>query len=73
LDFENRELRKLSGHTRNVVTEGWRKLHNEELHNLYSSSNTIKVIKSGRMRWAWHVTSMGNMRDAYKILVGKPE
>jgi hypothetical protein len=54
------------------VTGGWRKLHNEELHNLYSSPNII-VIKSRRMRWVGHVAGTGEMRNTYKILVGKPE
>jgi hypothetical protein len=51
----------------------WRKLHNEELHNLYSSPNIIRMIKSRRMRWAGHVPRMGETRNAYRILVGKPE
>jgi hypothetical protein len=49
------------------------KLHNEELHNLYSSLNIIRMIKSRRMRWAGHVARMGAKRNAYRILVGKPE
>jgi hypothetical protein len=57
------------------VTGGWRKLHNEELHNLYSSPSIIRMIKSRRMRWAEHVARMGEKRNAYtrRILVGKPE
>jgi hypothetical protein len=55
------------------VTGDWRKLHNEELHNLYSSPNIIRTIKSRRMRWAGHVALMGEKRNAYRILVGKPE
>jgi hypothetical protein len=55
------------------VTEGWRKLHNEELHNLYSSPSIIRMIKSRRMRWAGHVALMGEKRNAYGILVGMPE
>jgi hypothetical protein len=51
----------------------WRKLHNEELHNLYSSPNMIRMMKSRRMRWAGHVARMGEMRNAYTILVGNPE
>jgi hypothetical protein len=51
----------------------WRKLHKEELRNLYSSPNIIRMIKSRRMRWAGHVVRMGEMRNAYRILVGKPE
>jgi hypothetical protein len=52
---------------------GWRKLHNEELHNLYSSPSIIKIIKSRRMRWAGHVVRMGEKRNVYRLLVGKPE
>jgi hypothetical protein len=55
------------------VTGGWRKLHNEELHNLYSSPSIIIMIKSRRMRWAVHVVIMGEKKNAYRILVGKPE
>jgi hypothetical protein len=51
----------------------WRKLHNKDLHNLYSSPNIIRMIKSRRMRWAGHVARMGVTRNAYRILVGKPE
>jgi hypothetical protein len=52
---------------------GWRKLHNEELHNLYSSPNIIRMIKSRGIRWAGHVAQMVAKRNAYSILVGKPE
>jgi hypothetical protein len=52
---------------------GWRILHNEELHNLYSLSSIIRMIKSRRMRWAGHVTLIGTKRNAYRILMGKPE
>jgi hypothetical protein len=55
------------------VTGGWRKLHDEELHDLYSLSSTIIIIKSRRMRWAEHVARMGRKRIAYSLLVGKPE
>jgi hypothetical protein len=55
------------------VTGGWRKLHNEELHNLYSSPNIIRVIKSRRMRWTGHAARIGESRNAYRILVGNPE
>jgi hypothetical protein len=55
------------------VTGGWRKLHNEELYKLYSSSSKIRVIKSRSIRWAEHVARMGEKRNAYRILVGKPE
>jgi hypothetical protein len=52
---------------------GWRKLHNEELHSLFSSPNVIRMIKSGRMRWVGHVAGRGEMRNSYKILDGKSE
>jgi hypothetical protein len=55
------------------VTRGWRKLHNEELHNLYSTSNIIRMTKSRRIRWAGHVTRIAEKRNACRILVGKPE
>jgi hypothetical protein len=55
------------------VTEDCRKLHNEELHNLYSSPSIIKIIKLRRIRWAGHVAGMGEKRNAYRTLVGKPE
>jgi hypothetical protein len=55
------------------VKEHWRKLHNEELHNLYSSPDIIRMIKSRRMRWAGHVARMGDMGNTYRILVEKPE
>jgi hypothetical protein len=54
------------------VTGGWRKLHNEELHSLYSSPSIIRMIKSRRMKWAGHVARMGENRNAYRVLVGKP-
>jgi hypothetical protein len=71
--FENRVLGRIFGPKRDEVTGDWRKLHNEEFHNLYSSLNIIRMIKSGRMRWAWHVARMGETRNAYRILVGKAE
>jgi hypothetical protein len=55
------------------VTGGWRILHNVELHNLYSLPYIIRTIKSRRMRWVWYVAHMGEIRNAYKILIGKPE
>jgi hypothetical protein len=58
---------------RGIVTGGWRKLHNELLHGLYSSPSIIRVIKARRMRWAGHVARMGEVRGAYNILVGRPE
>jgi hypothetical protein len=64
---------RIFGPRREEVTGDWRKLHNEELHELYSSPNIIRMIKSVRMRWAGHVARMGETRNAYRILVGKPE
>jgi hypothetical protein len=61
--FENRVLRRIFGPKSNGVTGGWRKLHNEELHNLYSSPNKIRIIKSRRMRWAGHVARIGEKRN----------
>jgi hypothetical protein len=58
---------------RNEVTGEWRKLHSGELHNLYSSPDMIRRIKSRRMRWAGHVARMGEGRNVYRVLVGKPE
>jgi hypothetical protein len=57
--FENRVLRGIFGPKRDQVIGGWRKLHEEELHNLYSSPNVFKIIKSRRTRWPWHVARMG--------------
>jgi hypothetical protein len=71
--LENRVLRRIFEPKRDEVTGGWRKLHNEELHNLYSSPNIIRMIKSRRMRWVGHVARMGAKRNACRILVGKPE
>jgi hypothetical protein len=71
--FENRVLRRIFGPKRDEVTGGWRKLHNEELYGLYSSPSIIRVIKARRMRWVGHVASMGEVRGAYNILVGRPE
>jgi hypothetical protein len=71
--FENRALRRIFGPKREEVAGGWRRLHNEELHNLHTSPDIIRVIKSRRMRWAGHIACMGKMRNAYNILVGKPE
>jgi hypothetical protein len=70
--FENRVLR-IFGPKRDGVTGGWRKLHNEEIHNLYSSPSIIRIIKSRRMRWTGHVARMGEKRNVYRLLVGKPE
>jgi hypothetical protein len=71
--FENRVLRGIFGPKRDEVTGEWRRLHNEELYDLYSSPNIIWVIKSRRMRWAGHVARMGEGRGAYRILVGTRE
>jgi hypothetical protein len=71
--FENKVLRRIFRPKRDEVTGDWRKLHNEELHNLYSSPNIITIFKSRRMRLAGHVARMGENRNAYRILVGKPE
>jgi hypothetical protein len=71
--FQNRVLKRIFEPKRDEVTGGWRKLHNEELHNLYSSPSIIRMIKSGRMRWAGHVARIREKRNAYRILVGNPE
>jgi hypothetical protein len=71
--FENGVLRRIFGPKRDKVTGDWRKLHNEELHNLCSWPNIIRMFKSRRMRWAGHAVRMWEMRNAYRILVGKPE
>jgi hypothetical protein len=71
--FENRVLGRIFGPKRDEVTGEWRKLHNEELHDLYSSPNIIRIIKARRMRWVGHVTRMGEKRNVYRLLVGKPE
>jgi hypothetical protein len=70
---ENRVLRKILEPKRDEVTGEWRKLHNEELNDLYCSPNIVRVIKSRRMRWAGHVARMGERRGVYRGLVGKPE
>jgi hypothetical protein len=71
--FENRVLRRIFGPKRDEAKREWRKLRNEELNDLYSSPNIIRVIKSRRMRSAGHVACMGEKRGAYRILVGRPE
>jgi hypothetical protein len=71
--FENRVLRRIFGSKRDEVTGEWRKLHNEELHDLYSSPDIIIIMKLRRMRWTGHVAGMGEKRNAYRLLVGKPE
>jgi hypothetical protein len=69
---ENRVLR-IFGPKRNGVKGGWRKLNNEELRDFYSSPSIIRIINSRRMRWAGHVARMGEKRNGYRLLVGKPE
>jgi hypothetical protein len=71
--YGNRLLRRIFRPKRYELAGDWRKLHTEELHNLYSSPNTIRMIKSRRMRWEGHVAGMGETRNAYRILVGKRE
>jgi hypothetical protein len=71
--YENRVLRRIFGPKRDEATGEWRRLHNEELNDVYSSSNIIRVIKSRRLRWEGHVARMGEKRGAYRILVRKPE
>ncbi|KAJ4446915.1 hypothetical protein ANN_13616 [Periplaneta americana] len=71
--FENKVVRKIFGAKRDEVTGEWRKLHNTELHALYSSPDIIRNIKSRRLRWAGHVARMGESRNAYRVLVGRPE
>ncbi|KAJ4445665.1 hypothetical protein ANN_12349 [Periplaneta americana] len=71
--FENKVLRKIFGAKRDEVTGEWRKLHNTELHALYSSPNIIRNLKSRRLRWAGHVARMGESTNAYRVLVGRPE
>jgi hypothetical protein len=71
--FENRVLRRIFGPKRDEVKGEWRKLHNEELRDLYSSPSIIRILKSRRMRWAGHVARMGTKMNAYRLLVGKPE
>jgi hypothetical protein len=69
----NRVLRRVFGPKTDEVTGEWRKLYNEDLHNLYSSTDIIRQVKSWRMRWAGHVARTGEERKLYKLLVGKPE
>ena len=71
--FENKMLRRIFGPKRDAVTRGWRELHIEELNDLHSSTNTIRVIISSRIRWAEHVESMGESSGVYRVLVGEPE
>jgi hypothetical protein len=71
--FENKVLRRIFVPKKDEVTRGWRKLHNEELRDLHCSPSIIRIIKSKRMRWARHVVRMGEKRNVYRLLVGKPE
>ena len=71
--FENRVLRRMFGPTRDEVTGEWRKIHNEELNELYCSPNIVQVTKSSRMRWAGQVARMGERKGVYRVLVGKSE
>jgi len=71
--FENIVLRRIFGPWRDEVTGEWMRVHNEELNDLYSSPNIVRVIKSRRMGWAGHVARMGEVRGVYRVLVGKPE
>jgi hypothetical protein len=71
--FGSRVLRRIFGPKREEVTGDWRRLHNEQLHNLYAPPNVTKVMKPRGVRWAGYVVCMGEVRNAYIILVGKPE
>jgi len=71
--FKNRVLRRVFGPKRDDVTGEWRKLHNEELSDLCSLPNIVRVVKSRRMRWAGRVARMGKGRGVHRVLVGKPD
>jgi hypothetical protein len=71
--FKNRVLRRIFGLKRDETTGGWRKLHNEDLHNLYSSPSVSRMIKSRRMGWTGHVAYKEEKRNAYSILMGMPK
>jgi len=71
--FENKVLRRIFGPRRDEITGKWRRPHNEELNDLYCSPNIVRVIKWRRMRWAGHVTRIGEERGVYRVLVGKPK
>jgi len=71
--FENRVLRRIFGPMRDEVTGEWRKVHNEELNDLFSSPNIVQVVKSRRMRWAVHVARIAESRGVYRFVVGKTE
>jgi len=71
--FENMVLRRIFGPRKDEVTGEWRRFHIEELNDLYSSPSIVRVIKPRRMRWAGHVARMGEEKEVYRVLVGKPE
>jgi len=71
--FEYMGLRRIFGPRRDKIAGEWRRLHNAQLNDLYSSTNIVRVIKSRRMRWTGHVARMGEERGVYRVLVGKPE
>jgi hypothetical protein len=71
--FENRVLRRIFGPEKQEATGEWRRLHKEELNDLYSSPNIIRVIKSIRTKWAGHIARVGEKRGEYRILVGRPD
>jgi hypothetical protein len=71
--YRRRVCEVLFGPKRDEVTGGWRKLHHEELNDMYSLPDIVRVVKSRRMRWAGHVARMGEGRGVYRVLVGKPE
>jgi hypothetical protein len=71
--FENRVLRRIYVPKRDEVTGGWRKLHNNKLHDLYHLPSIIRIVSYGRMRWVGHVAEMGEKRPAYRLLAGKLE
>jgi hypothetical protein len=71
--FENRVLRRIFGQKRDEVTGAWRKLHNEELHDLYSLPSIIRIFQWMRMRWARYVARKEEKRNTYRLFVGKPE
>jgi hypothetical protein len=72
-NIPGRVLRRVFGPKRDEVTGEWRKLHNGELNDLYSSPNIVRVVKSKRMRWAGHVARMGEEKGVHRVFVGKPE
>ena len=71
--FQNKVVRKIFGAKRDKITGEWRNLHNAELHALYSSPNIIRSLKSRRLRWVGHIAHMEQSRNAYRVLVGKPD